>query len=203
LFLLRSARFLPRGLVARYAHSMLDFVSILKTSIDKQGTSSPEVRATIYERARGALDRLAGTHSPLEVEDYKTALKKAIEEIERSYAGSSTTTPDTQSPSSSPGEDKFLFKPQIGPAGAVRSSAAATQEATPTVSPARSNGAERVESPPPAVDAKPEIERPDSEAHLPGVYMTSYRLEASASSNCSICHKWAICVDPTHCWNRQ
>jgi hypothetical protein len=32
---------------------------------------------------------------------------------------------------------------------------------------------------------------------------TLYELQWSASCTCSICRKWAVCIDSSHCWNRD
>ena len=120
-----------RGLAVRHVRSMIDFVTILRTAIDKQGDSSPEVRARIYEKALEALGRLAGTHSPLAIEDYRVALEEAVGEIERSYGDPTKTTFETLSPSFSLSEDAFHIRPRIRPASIFPPSAAPRPEAAP------------------------------------------------------------------------
>jgi len=185
---------------------MIDFVTILRTAIDKQGDSSPDVRARIYEKALEALGRLAGTHSPLAIEDYRVALKEAVGEIERSFGDPTKTTFETLSPSFSLSEDAFHIRPRIRPASIFPPPAAPRPEAAPPAASPKSNGADRSGPSLSVVNATPksgEIALPSNRVPLTQVYPSSYTLEVSAFSKCSICHKWALCIDPTHCWNRD
>ena len=41
------------------------------------------------------------------------------------------------------------------------------------------------------------------EMHLSVLVLESaYQLGWSSSSACGLCHRWALCIDQTHCWNR-
>jgi hypothetical protein len=41
------------------------------------------------------------------------------------------------------------------------------------------------------------------EMHLSVLVLESaYQLGWSSSSVCGLCHRWALCIDQTHCWNR-
>src|SRR5689334_16720494 len=65
---------------------MVDFVSILKTAIDKHGAAaSPELRARIYDKAREAIGARFQTRSPSEGEAYTRALEAMIGEVECFY----------------------------------------------------------------------------------------------------------------------
>src|SRR5262245_35642200 len=161
------------GLAVRHVRSMIDFVTILRTAIDKQGDSSPEVRAGIYEKALEALGRLAGTHSPLAIEDYRVALRAAVGEIERSYGHPTKTTFQTLSPSFSLSEDAFHISPRVRPASIFPPSAVPRPEAAPTAASPKTNGDERSRSHLSVVNAtskSEEIALPSSKVPLTAVY---------------------------------
>ena len=171
---------------------MLDFVAILRTSIDRHSDPSREVRVVLYDRARQALGRLAETHTPRELEDYDAALKDAIDEIERSYDGSNGTTPLSYF---SPGEDRFLFNPRANPAYELTD---ARPRQTSTFAPPKGNETSVSGAPVPNHSTVA-----GGGMRLPQVRRPAYDLASSASSECSICRKWAVCIDSAHCWNRD
>jgi hypothetical protein len=179
---------------------MVDFVSILKASLDKQSdTSSPEIRATIYDRARDAVDGFFETRSPRQVYDFRRLLESAIDEIERSYAQLVETTPEAVQPSSSHDAGQV----QTGPGTAVETNSE-TQDTRRTVV---TQEAEETPGTPTATEMLDgdNIEAVEIDRRLQnGLRGThSYQLEWSASTECGICRKWAVCIDSAHCWNRD
>ncbi len=69
---------------------MADFVAVLRKTIDGLGTTTPALRARVYDKARGAIHaKLKATNPPLSaeaIERQKRALETAIETVEFDYA---------------------------------------------------------------------------------------------------------------------
>jgi hypothetical protein len=145
------------------------------------------VRARIYHRARDAVDGFVETRSPRLVEDYRRSLEQAIGEVERSFNGLVETTLTALQPLSS----------------------ADARASEPTSIAALPEGQERLGSTGTAkadeVIERDNIEPADNDKRLLNTVGQThcYQLEWSASSGCSICHKWAVCIDSAYCWNRD
>lgn len=69
---------------------MADFVAVLRKTIDGLGTTTPALRAKVYDKARSAIHaKLKATNPPLSheaIERQKRALETAIETVEFDYA---------------------------------------------------------------------------------------------------------------------
>lgn len=178
---------------------MADFVSILKSAIDRQGTPSAEIRARIYDRAREAVGARSQTRSPSEIEAYRRSLEAVIGEVECFYEVLAETTLQITQPM--PSSDGCSLETQSSSPGLVGDSK--THVAPRNIVALEVAGAQNSESCP--ATAAEMYEPLDAFWHFPDrVSQThSYRLEWQASSACSICHKWAMCIDSDHCWNRD
>ena len=78
-------------------HSMLDFVTLLRTAIGDAGIDAPGVRERFYQKARDAVGRIVEDRSPLEAENYRGSLEEAIVELERFYEGLPAARPTRSS----------------------------------------------------------------------------------------------------------